>query len=285
LQSEDDDDAQKEKEKEKGKGKGKGKGKSIRSKPAKQLKKPVIAHSDTTLYLDAYEPLRKENAFINDMLEVIESNLTLNSVKEIKEGSAKLQKRPGNHSLLGRVFTGSLVSPAARKGLHFLGLFASRTLPEVQSLSEYAALEFAQKIYPNNNGSDDYGEISFLDDYFDDIAENLPRNSLPTFTPEEAFSAAQKQFSLFLKACGQHYRINVIGAAKLLSMVVLFSDGYLQLKQVIHNQNVNRFFQINLKLPLELQSIICNYAYGRKATFIPSNIFYQELANVFTDSP
>jgi hypothetical protein len=77
----------------------------------------------------------------------------------------------------------------------------------------------------------------------------------------------------------------VIGAAKLLSMVVLFSDGYLQLKQVIHNQNVNRFFQINLKLPLELQSIICNYAYGRKATFIPSNIFYQELANVFTDSP
>jgi hypothetical protein len=74
------------------------------------------------------------------MLEVIESNLTLNSVKEIKEGSAKLQKRPGNHSLLGRVFTGSLVSPAARKGLHFLGLFASRTLPEVQSLSEYAAL-------------------------------------------------------------------------------------------------------------------------------------------------
>jgi len=55
----------------------------------------------------------------------------------------------------------------------------------------------------------------------------------------------------------------VLEAAKLLALVVLFGDDYLQLKpsdesmQEI-NPKVKQFFQINLKLPLELQNLICN---------------------------
>jgi len=64
--------------------------------------------------------------------------------------------------------------------------------------------------------------------------------------------------------------------AALLALVVLLCDDYLQLKQTdCHciNQITEQFFQVNLKLPLELQTRICNLAYDVKAITISTSNF------------
>jgi len=68
--------------------------------------------------------------------------------------------------------------------------------------------------------------------------------------------------------------LNVIDAAKMLSLVVLLSDGYFRFQQTDDiNQNADRFLRINLRLPLELQTRICNLAYERKAVTIATKDF------------
>lgn len=59
--------------------------------------------------------------------------------------------------------------------------------------------------------------------------------------------------------------LNVKDAAAFLALVVLLSDGYLQFSQTTFDGKANRFLQINLSLPLELQTRICNLVYERNA--------------------
>jgi len=71
----------------------------------------------------------------------------------------------------------------------------------------------------------------------------------------------------------KEFKFNVIDAAKLLALVMLLSDDYLKLKQNVNLEAENekkaaRFFQMNQKFPLELQTINCNYAFDRNATSI-----------------
>jgi len=73
-------------------------------------------------------------------------------------------------------------------------------------------------------------------------------------------------------------KLNVKDAAALLALVVLLSDDYLQLKKDGKRESkaqkqMNRFYKINLKLPLELQTIICTFAFDRYSAFIPTKDF------------
>jgi len=80
-------------------------------------------------------------------------------------------------------------------------------------------------------------------------------------------------------------KLNVIDAAKLLALVVLLSDDYLKFKQIDDiNQKAIRFFQINLKLPLELQTIICNYVFEHFASSIKTQDFNQGMELNLTNS-
>jgi len=72
--------------------------------------------------------------------------------------------------------------------------------------------------------------------------------------------------------------LNVNDAANLLALVVLSSDDYLQFKRAINDENANRLFQINLKLPLELQTIMCNYTYVHPSITISTKLFDEGLA-------
>jgi len=68
-------------------------------------------------------------------------------------------------------------------------------------------------------------------------------------------------------------KFNVEDAAQLLALLVLLSDDYLKLKQDAWCQNTIRFYQINLQLPLELQTRICNLAFEHDSILIPSKSF------------
>jgi len=79
----------------------------------------------------------------------------------------------------------------------------------------------------------------------------------------------------------------VVDSAKLLSLVVLLSDDYLRFKPIQENNDQDSpnkknlsFFQINLKLPLELQSMICNYAYIFNSCTILTTDFNQGLESI-----
>jgi len=75
----------------------------------------------------------------------------------------------------------------------------------------------------------------------------------------------------------------VIDVAKLLSLVVLLSDDYLRIRgseQPENEQKAIRFFQINLKLPLELQTIVCNYTFDQLAITFSTSDFDQGLKDM-----
>jgi len=66
-------------------------------------------------------------------------------------------------------------------------------------------------------------------------------------------------------------------AAQLLALVVLLSDEYVQFKQGDELNRKLRFFQLNLRLPLELQTRICNLAFEYDSVLISSKCFYEGL--------
>jgi len=74
--------------------------------------------------------------------------------------------------------------------------------------------------------------------------------------------------------------LTVIDAAGLLVLVVLLNDDYLQFRQVPDHPEAILFFEINLKLPLEVQTRICNLAYDRKAITISTKDFDQGFKTV-----
>lgn len=51
-------------------------------------------------------------------------------------------------------------------------------------------------------------------------------------------------------------------ASQILTLVVLLSDDYLKCKKINNKENFLKFFNIQVKLPLELQTMIANYIVG-----------------------
>jgi len=67
-------------------------------------------------------------------------------------------------------------------------------------------------------------------------------------------------------------------AAEILVLIVLYSDRYLQLKPCQQNHpKVVRFFKLTSLLPLELQTLICNFIFEKNKAHINSAIFETSL--------
>jgi hypothetical protein len=111
------------------------------------------------------------------------------------------------------------------------------------------------------------------------------------FTSSESISL-KEQFDHDPEATKLSYPLQFMLHVDLLALSVLFSDGFITFKPALANQPQNesekkaqRFFNIIEKLPLELQTIIANRAYGSSKNFIPANEFEERFQIVYSPIP
>jgi len=97
---------------------------------------------------------------------------------------------------------------------------------------------------------------------------------LKLYEPSDDLIETKNRQAKIRKALRKDLNIHVEDAAKLLAFVVLLSDEYLQFKsEEDQHQKVFRLFRISLKLPLELQTRICNLAFEYDSILMPSESF------------
>jgi len=73
------------------------------------------------------------------------------------------------------------------------------------------------------------------------------------------------------------------GPVSLFVLVVLLADDYYALKQQEDGQNAVRFFNLVLKLPMDLQMVVCNRLYDLPGDFIRTNLVNLALKFMVTD--
>jgi len=105
---------------------------------------------------------------------------------------------------------------------------------------------------------------------------------LKSYEPSDDPIETKNRQAKIRKTLRKELKINVEDAAQLLALVVLLSDEYLQFKQENETQSEKdrkaiRYFQFNLKLPLELQTSICNLTFEHDSVIMPSELFEEGL--------
>jgi len=102
----------------------------------------------------------------------------------------------------------------------------------------------------------------------------------------KAFKVKTNQYRIKLDL-RKEFKLHVQDAGALLALIVLLSDGYLQFQQQKRAKRgkgllkMIGFLQMNLKLPLELQTRICNLVLEHDSFYMPTKIFDEGLKEVF----